>query len=301
MLEITDLLVDIDPASGRRYPVHRAEVAHRLRDDGEARAARVVGRLPANDGVLDDEFVDRLLISVHGEIQRLSEEFRHGDRIACLLGPLIATLRTTGRPGPYRIVDLGCGTGYVVRWLARHAAMDDVEYVGVDYNAALVDEARRLARAEHLPCRFFVSDAFSSGGQADLLISSGVLHHVPADHLGDLFAHHESGPAVGFVHVDFQPSALAPIGAWLFHRARMRLAIARFDGVQSARRAHAPSLLGETAARHAPSFRTWIHRGRVRHTPFPGVFASIIGVRHPFAETAISAFGRRARQLEGAA
>lgn len=298
MLEITDLLIALDPATGVRLPVSRDEIAQRLLAEGAPRAATAVQRLPAIDGLLDDDYVDRLLVSVHCEIQRLSEEFRHGARMAALIDPILTAMRASGIPGPYRVVDVGCGTGYVVRWLSRNAARPDVEYVGVDYNEALVREAERLARAENLDCSFVAADAFGLRDPAHIIVSTGVLHHFQAADLGRFFASHEADTTVGYVHVDFQPSKIAPLGAWLFHRARMRLAISRFDGIQSARRAHRPELIGRAAATHAPSFENWLLGQRVRHTPLPCVLTSVIGVRRSLADETTAAFGRRAGALE---
>jgi SAM-dependent methyltransferase len=293
-VEITDLLVDIDPRSGVRRPVAQAAVVQRLIDQGDARAARVVRALPATDGVLDDHAVDRLVVAVHQEIQRLSEEFRHGARMARLIAPLLAGMRTGGVPGPYRIVDIGCGTGYVVRWLSRFAAADDVTYVGVDHHEALVLEARRLAQLEHLPCRFEVADAFTLAEPAHLFLSTGVLHHLAPRGLDGFFAQHEAGPALGFVHVDFQPSAIAPFGAWLFHRTRMRLPVSRFDGVRSARRAHDPAAIEASASTAAPSFTTSLVGQRIGRTPLPCVLTSLVGVRHGIAGSTVAAHGLRA-------
>lgn len=256
--------------------------------------------LPAPDGWLGDDHVDRLLVAVHGEIQRLSEEFRHGARMAAHLRPVLATLRGAGHPPPYRVVDVGCGTGYVIRWLAAHAAeLDpDVELVGVDLNPALVDAARGLAAAEGLRCRFAAADAFALTEPATVLISTGVVHHFRGADVGRFLAAHESSAARAFVHVDFQPSPIAPLGAWLFHRTRMRLAVSRHDGIRSAQRAHAPELLAREAATHAPGFATGIWGRRVRWTPLPCVLTSLIGVRHELRPGLVEALGRRAGRLE---
>lgn len=297
MLEITDLLFDHDDA-GRRTPVRRDHVAQRLAAMGDRNGARAVMRLPSPGETLDSEYVDRLLVAVHAEIQRLSEEFRHGARVAALVTPLLYAIRAAGIPGPYRVVDLGCGTGYVTRWLSANAAAPDVEYVGLDFNRALVTEAARLARAEHLPCRFELGDAFAMSAPAHVLLSTGVLHHIPTERLALFFENHESGSAHAFAHIDFQPSRIAAFGAWLFHRTRMRLPISRHDGVQSARRAHHPELLRQIAAMHAPSFQTWTDQPRVARSTLPCVLTTLIGVRQPLAAATTTAFGRRARRLD---
>ncbi|WP_199826404.1 hypothetical protein [Streptomyces sp. SBT349] len=82
---------------------------------------RIVARLPVDGiGVLDSHAVDRLLIGVHTELQRLSEELRIGERVIHLLSPLNTAIRaTTGQPGPYRLVDIGCGLGGMGRLCDR--------------------------------------------------------------------------------------------------------------------------------------------------------------------------------------
>jgi hypothetical protein len=127
-LEITDLLWPVN-SEGERLPVARAEVLSRLAQAGQNRAVRIVSRMPAADGLIDAGYVDALGLRVHCELQRLSEELQMGRRVAALLGPIIDGLRTRAREGPtaaggpIRVVDIGCGLGYVVRWLAATSAL----------------------------------------------------------------------------------------------------------------------------------------------------------------------------------
>lgn len=189
-LEISDLITAVDPHSGHRLPVLSTEVIQQLRESGDERAARVVAGLPTDqDGVLDPHAVDRLLISVHTELQRLSEELRIGERLVHVLGPLFTAIRATaGKPGPYRLVDVGCGLGYLVRWLAATNALGaDVELVGVDLDAALVGEADHLARAEGLNCRFVQGNAFALSEAATVYVSTDVLHHFRGPALAKFF------------------------------------------------------------------------------------------------------------------
>ena len=297
LVEITDLLVEHGP-DGQRAPVRRDDVVRTCEERGDAWGARIARTLPAHDGVLDEAAVDHLRVAVHCEIQRLSEEFRHGARMWSHLRPVLAALRTAGRRPPYRVVDVGCGTGYVVRWLAADVDDPDVEVVGVDLDDVLVREARRLAAAEELACRFEVGDAFDLDEPADVLVSTGVLHHLRGADLDRTFVAHERSTAAAFVHVDFQPSAIAPLGAWLFHRTRMRLALSRHDGIRSAQRAHDPDHLLRVATASAPSFTTGVWGRRVRRTPFPCVLTSLIGVRSELRPALAAALGRRADRWE---
>lgn len=299
-LEISDLITAIDPHGGHRLPVRRAEVIQRLRESGDERAAGIVARLPADqDGVLDPHAVDRLLISVHTELQRLSEELRIGERLLHLLGPLFTAIRTaTGQPGPYRLVDVGCGLGYVVRWLAATNALGpDVELVGVDLDAALVGEADRLARAEGLDCRFVHGNAFDLAEAATVYISTGVLHHFRGAALAGFFRAQAASPALAFCHFDIAATRLAPIGAWVFHRARMRHPLGRHDGVVSAQRAHSDETLLRAAA--VPGIRPLLYEPRGAVNPFCTTLRPVLGVRPHLEAPLRQALGRAARRLVG--
>jgi SAM-dependent methyltransferase len=299
-LEISDLITAVDPHSGHRLPVRRAEVIQQLRESGDERAARIVAGLPTDqDGVLDPHAVDRLLISVHTELQRLSEELRIGERLVHLLGPLFTAIRsTTGQPGPYHLVDVGCGLGYLVRWLATTNALGaDVELVGVDLDATLVGEADRLARAEGLNCRFVRGNAFGLPEAATVYVSTGVLHHFRGPALADFFRAQAASPAHAFCHFDIAATRLAPIGAWIFHRARMRNPLGRHDGVVSARRAHSDETLLRAAA--VPGIRALLYEPRGAVNPFCTTLRPIIGVRPQLEAPLRRALGRDARRMVG--
>lgn len=246
-LEISDL---ITPA-----PASRSRAVARLRASGQERAARLVERMPATDDVLDAEHVDALVRRVHAELQRLGEELQLPQRVAEDLGTLRSRM---GRP-LRRVVDLGCGSGYVLRWLSHHPSLADVELVGVDHDRGLVDWAGRLARADRCRAEFVEGDALAPGVAiedpgATIVISSGVLHHIASADLAAFFAAHEAVGVAGFAHYDPEPGWLTNAGSWLFHRARMREAVSRHDGNLSMRRAHPAAVLLSAVAEGAPGY-----------------------------------------------
>jgi len=223
---------------------------------------------------LDEAAVDHLLIRVHCEIQRLSEEFQHGQRMAEMLKPAVSALQQAGNR-QLRVVDLGCGTGYVARWLGAHQPFEGgVEILGADYNVALIQEARRLASQENIDCSFLVANAFQLEQPADIIISTGVIHHFRDQGLVDFFASHNSQM---FLHVDFQPSVVSPVGAWLFHILRMRDPLSRHDGVVSARRSYQARELIAAARTGAPDFELFVYNAALMG--LPRVFHTIVGVR----------------------
>src|SRR5579863_443806 len=132
-LEISDLIVDYDVETLERRPVRRDDAVDRLAKNGQRWAARYVSALPAPRGVLDADACDAILLRSHAELQRLSEEFLQADRVRALLLPVLDVLRGAKVPPPYRVVDVGCGLGYLVRALAAHGRLGrDVELLGCD-------------------------------------------------------------------------------------------------------------------------------------------------------------------------
>ena len=119
--------------------------------------------------------------------------------------------RYVGAHPPGRALDVGCGTGTNVVYLARHGWTA----VGVDFVGRAVAKARRRARRAGVSCTFVVGDAtrLSVAGPFDLALDMGCLHSIPtsgragyaaglgrAVHPGGtylLYAFAPGGPAVG--------------------------------------------------------------------------------------------------------
>jgi SAM-dependent methyltransferase len=291
-MEISDLIIRHDVATGARLPVRRDDVIAALRGAGDRRGARIVASLRHHDGLLDASDVDRVLVRTHTELQRLNEELRIAEQLAELLGPLLTSVADRSeRP---RVIDVGCGIGYAVRWLAASGVLGDVDLCGVDFNAALVAEATRLAQAEGLPCQFVLGNAFALPGSATVYISTGVLHHLRGGDL-DAFFQAQAG-AQAYCHFDIAATRLAPLGAWMFHRARMREPLGRHDGVASARRAHTDHDL-MTAARSAPGLVPLLYRPTHHSNPFCASIRPILGLRPQYVPALRTALGRDARHL----
>ena len=296
--EISDEIVAFDAATLRRQPVRKASVVEHFRAAGNERAARLVEAMPDLEGNLDPGYVDRLLVSVHCEMQRISEEFQHGQRVVELLRPVLAAVRGARPPRVVRIVDIGCGTGFVIRWLAANGNLGgDVELLGVDYNEALVTEARRLAAAESLRCTFKVANAFRLEPPATIYLSTGVVHHFRDEALQEFFARHEGPETMAFLHFDFLPSPLAPFGSWLFHTVRMRSALAKHDGLVSAIRAHPSAALRSAAKAGTSSFALAMFNTRLWRLPIPRAFHTLVGIRPALREALVEALGGRATRL----
>lgn len=242
--ELSDLIVSIDPETLERRPVRLQDVLDRL--GPHPAGHRIARSLPTDGDYLVPEAMDALLVRCHRELQRLALELQTGARTAALIHRVWPELEARV-DGPIRIVDVGCGIGYVLRWMAATGALPErAELVGCDFNGALIEEARKLATEEALPVRFEVANAFSLDEPAHVFLSTGVLHHIPPGDLPAFFGAQRE--ALAFFHTDFRASPLAPIGSWMFHTARMREPLAHHDGILSAVRAHPAALLLQAAA-----------------------------------------------------
>ncbi|MGH3510034.1 MAG: methyltransferase domain-containing protein [Nocardioidaceae bacterium] len=283
LLEITDLLWSLD-ADGQRVPVVVDDVVEQLLIRGQRRAAAIVRTMPAIDGHLDPDYVDRLGLRVHCELQRLAEELQMGRRVTELLVARVRRLQDSG-PGPIRVVDIGCGLGYVIRSMAARAAFDDeVELVGVDLNPVLIQEARDLAIHEGLLCRFVRGDALRPGvaiedGLRTIVISTGLLHHLNESDLVAFFAGQAAQGVEAFAHWDIAPCFWSTLGAWVFHQARMREPVSRHDGVLSARRAYPATVLESAARSGAPAYACEVREGSRWHPRALDVLRPVVGVR----------------------
>ena len=278
--EISDLVVAYDPETLARLPVRREQVLGELEAQRMPRAVRIVSSWPHERGVLDAAHVDRVLLTAHHELTRLSEEFRQGERMLRILRPLLAALRSAGVRAPYRIVDVGCGLGFVMRWLAAHGGFaDDVSLIGCDYNAAFVRLAQALADEERLDCKFVVANAFRLDSEATIFTSTGVIHHFRGEGLKRFLFRQAAVAPAAFVHADIKPTYLAPIGSWIFHEARMREPLARHDGVLSALRAHSGESLLEAASSACPEFAASLFDGQHELVPILRVMQALVGIR----------------------
>lgn len=99
-----------------------------------------------------------------------------------LLRRLTAWVREAATAGRVpRVLDAGCGTGHTVVALARH--LSETEFVGVDVAELALEAARaHAAEAGAANVRFVPGDvagALPALGTFDVVLSLGVLHHVP--------------------------------------------------------------------------------------------------------------------------
>ena len=84
-----------------------------------------------------------------------------------------------------RVLDLGCGFGDYAPFYSRRC-----EYLGIDHNPSYIETAKRMNAGS--PARFMVADVVdpvvAENGPFDLVMMSGVLHHLPSNAVRDLAA-----------------------------------------------------------------------------------------------------------------
>lgn len=89
----------------------------------------------------------------------------------------------TLRPG-MRIIDIGCGPGYILRHLP-----DGIDYVGFDVDEAYIAYAQRsFGDLGAFHCRHFDAAAAREFAGADVVMMNGVLHHIGNDELKSTLA-----------------------------------------------------------------------------------------------------------------
>ncbi len=84
-----------------------------------------------------------------------------------------------------RVLDLGCGFGDYAPFYA-----DRCDYLGIDHNESYIETAKRMNAST--AARFMVADvadpAVAEHGPFDLVMMSGVLHHLSSEAVRDLAA-----------------------------------------------------------------------------------------------------------------
>jgi SAM-dependent methyltransferase len=122
-----------------------------------------------------------------------------GELLADICGPLLAPAEIRGR----RVAEIGSGTGRVVRMLLEAGA---AHVVAVEPSAAFEVLCRNVAgdraRAE---CLRITGDRLPSDLQLDLILSIGVIHHIP-----------DPAPVIRAAHAALRPGGRMLV--WLYGR-----------------------------------------------------------------------------------
>lgn len=141
----------------------------------------------------------------------------------------------------YHIVDLGCGSGDVLRFIARWARTNQyrVKLTGVDMNA---DAIRYLFEksAEYPEITGITADYenyLAATDDIDIVHCGLFCHHLDDSKLVQLFQYLKTSSCQGIVINDLQRNPLAYYGVWFLTRLLNGSALSKHDGPVSVLRA----------------------------------------------------------------
>ena len=91
----------------------------------------------------------------------------------------VAAVALSTEPAPSRILDVGCGTGYLLRTLADRCP-DALQFAGIDAASAMVDVARASTRDERIAIELGAAEQLPYADAAfDLVLSVTSFDHWP--------------------------------------------------------------------------------------------------------------------------
>jgi SAM-dependent methyltransferase len=125
--------------------------------------------IPAGWNVLVRHYEE--CMAQHGATPR-GVDWPNGDDLAARFGVMLEVLAETGeRP---RLLDLGCGPGLLLDYLAATSGVDRIRYQGIDLSSAMVDAARERWPEHEFSCRDILSAPLPEQS-VDVVIMNGVL------------------------------------------------------------------------------------------------------------------------------
>lgn len=180
---------------------------------------------------------------------------RRVNRLSRVRQVLLRHISMHGAPhgAPLRILDVACGSGDLVVWLARKLACRGVptEVSGCDIRSTAIDEARRLSAAAKQPAEFFLHDAVRTRLPPgyDVVTCSLFLHHLDEDDAVRLLANLAEGARSLVLLDDLRRTRLGYLLAWFGSRLLSRSPVVHVDGPLSVAAAFTPDEARELATR----------------------------------------------------
>lgn len=147
----------------------------------------------------------------------------------------------TDRQKTYHIVDLGCGSGDVLRYIATWARVNQykVRLTGVDNNPYAVKYLEELSSGypEITGITIDYKNYLITNSDVDVVHCSLFCHHLNDDDLLDLFVLLRAYVNEGIVINDLHRNPIAYYGVWLITRMLNGTSLAKHDGPVSVKRA----------------------------------------------------------------
>lgn len=147
----------------------------------------------------------------------------------------------------YHIVDLGCGSGDVLKYMARWARsyQYQVKLTGVDKNPDaiqyLINNCSEYPEIKGVVCDY--RDFLKTDPKVDIVHCSLFCHHLNNQELLELFSYLKTYTREGFVVNDVQRSSIAYYIVWVLTRLLNGTALSKHDGPVSVLRAFTRSEL----------------------------------------------------------
>ena len=168
----------------------------------------------------------------------------------------------------YHIVDLGCGSGALLKVIAGWASREGykVKLTGVDRNADVIDYLKEYCREypaiQGVACDY--RDFLKPGIPVDIIHCSLFCHHLSDDELIDLLSYCRQCARSGFVINDLHRHWLAYAGVIMITRLFNGSVLSKNDGPVSVMRAFKKrelmALLQETEIFHYTLNWKWVFR-----------------------------------------
>lgn len=141
----------------------------------------------------------------------------------------------------YHIVDLGCGSGDVLKYISRWArkAHFTVRLTGVDKNKAAIQylTEHNSGYPEITGVVGDYKEYLETGTKVDIVHCSLFCHHLDNSELLELFLYLKTYTGVGFVINDLQRSPVAYYSVWFLTRLLLGSPLSKHDGPVSVLRA----------------------------------------------------------------
>jgi SAM-dependent methyltransferase len=147
----------------------------------------------------------------------------------------------TDRKKEYHLVDLGCGSGDVLRFIARWARENQyhVKLTGVDLNEDairyLIEKSSEYPEITGIAANY--EDYLAASDNIDIIHCGLFCHHLGDAKLVQLFQYLKTSSCQGIVINDLQRNPLAYYGVWFLTRLLNGSALSKHDGPVSVLRA----------------------------------------------------------------
>lgn len=146
-------------------------------------------------------------------------------------------LKNKPKKSTYRIYDLGCGNGDMLRALARMAKKKKytIEFIGIDANSFTIQKAEELS-IEYPNIKYRNSDFFSANAiddNCDIILVTLTLHHFNKEEIEKLLTLSIHKSAIGVIINDLHRNAIAYYAFKLICFVLIKNPMAKNDGLIS--------------------------------------------------------------------